>query len=299
MQRVIPNLWFNDTSEEAANFYITVFKNAKINRIDYYTDAGKEQHGHNAGDVMTVDFQIEDAHFVALNGGPQFSLSPAISFFVYCETAEEVDELWGKLVDGGSVLMPVNEYPFSARYGWLNDKFGVSWQFAVAQKPVSQKIVPALMFTGDYAGQAEEAMNFYASVFPDSSVGAISRYAADQAPDKEGTVTHGEITILGDQFITMDSVKEHDFTFSPAISLLVECQTQEEIDSYWARLSAVPEAEACGWLQDKFGVSWQIVPKALDDMLREGTPEQVERVTTAFMKMKKFDIAALEAAYQN
>jgi predicted 3-demethylubiquinone-9 3-methyltransferase (glyoxalase superfamily) len=95
----------------------------------------------------------------------------------------------------------------------------------------------------------------------------------------------------------MDSAHTHNFKFNEAISLMVNCDTQEEIDYYWEKLSAVPEAEQCGWLKDKFGLSWQIVPTEMDEMMRDGTPEQIGRVTQAFLKMKKFDLAELRKAY--
>ncbi len=299
MKHIVPNLWFNDQAEEAAGFYIAAFENARVTRTDYYTDAGKEQHGHQAGQVMTVEFEIEGMRFVGINGGSVFSITPAISFFVRCSSADEVDKLWGKLSDDAKVLMPLDTYPFSKRYGWLSDKFGVSWQIILAEGEITQKIVPSLMFTQHVCGKAEEAMNFYTSILPDSAVGSIARYQASQGPDKEGSVSYGEFTLLGQQLASMDSAQAHEFTFTPGVSLLVECETQEEIDTYWQKLSALPEAEACGWLQDKYGVSWQISPAVLNDMLKQGTPEQVERVTAAFMQMKKFDIAKLQRVYDS
>ena len=98
-------------------------------------------------------------------------------------------------------------------------------------------------------------------------------------------------------FAALDSAREHSFAFNEAISFMVSCERQEEIDYYWERLSAVPDAEQCGWLKDKYGVSWQIVPSRLDEMMRSGTKEQMARVTEAFLKMKKFDLAALQRAY--
>ena len=96
----------------------------------------------------------------------------------------------------------------------------------------------------------------------------------------------------------MDSAREHDFGFNEAISFIVSCETQEEIDHYWESLSADPEAEQCGWLKDRFGLSWQVVPSAMDEMLGNGTKEQIARVTEAFLQMKKFDIAELQRAYE-
>jgi predicted 3-demethylubiquinone-9 3-methyltransferase (glyoxalase superfamily) len=297
MKRVSPCLWFDGQAEAAADFYASTLDDARVMRTDTYTEAGKEIHGHQPGSVMSVEFEIEGLPFVALNGGPEFHLSPAISFLIGRRTIDEVNALWEKLLDGGTVNMPLDSYPFSQRYGWLSDKFGVSWQVILTPEKTTPGVTPSLMFTGAQAGHAEEAMHFYTSVFPDSSVGDIMRYRADQAPDMAGTVAYGEMTILGQKIATMDSAREHDFTFSEAISLMVLCDTQAEIDEYWQALSYVPEAEACGWLKDKYGVSWQIVPTLMNEMQRQGTPQQLERVTAAFMQMKKFDIAELERAY--
>lgn len=114
MQKIIPFLWFDGNAEEAMNFYVSIFKNSKIGTISRYGDAGPGP----KGTVMTATFQIEGQDFYALNGGPQFKFSPAISFFVNCEAQQEVDELWGKLSSGGEKM----------QCGWLRDKFGVTWQ---------------------------------------------------------------------------------------------------------------------------------------------------------------------------
>jgi len=193
--------------------------------------------------------------------------------------------------------MPIDTYPFSRRYGWVVDKFGVSWQLNYVEHEVTQKIIPSLMFTQHLAGQAEEAINFYTSVFPESGVGLLSRYPAGQEPEVEGTINYGEFKIFDYQMIAMDSAQAHEFGFTEGVSLVVNCDAQEEIDRYSDALSAVPEAEVCGWLKDKYGVSWQIEPTILDEMQASGTPEQIESVMAAFMQMKRIDIAALETAY--
>lgn len=118
MQKITPFLWFEDKAEEAANWYVSIFKNAKLGKIARYDEAGAKVSGRPAGSVMVVEFQIEGQWFSALNGGPEFSFTPAISFVVNCETQEEVDELWEKLSEGGR----------PDQCGWLQDKYGVSWQ---------------------------------------------------------------------------------------------------------------------------------------------------------------------------
>ncbi len=129
-------------------------------------------------------------------------------------------------------------------------------------------------------------------------MGAIMRYGAEQAPDKEGTVMFADLQLMGAWFACMDSAGEHKFAFNEAISFLIPCETQAEIDYYWAKLSADPEAEQCGWLKDRYGLSWQVTPTAMGDMMAKGTPDQIARVTRAFLPMKKFDIAKLKEAYE-
>ena len=198
------------------------------------------------------------------------------------------------------MLMPIGQYPFSERYGWVQDKYGLSWQLMLTNPEGDPRppIVPFMLFVGKNSGKAEEAINFYLSVFRNSRQGQLVRYSAGQEPDKEGTIMFADFMIENYWFAAMDSAREHNFTFNEAISFMVYCEGQEEIDYYWGSLSAVPEAEQCGWLKDKYGVSWQIVPKAMDQMMRSGTKEQTARVTEAFLKMKKFDLATLQRAYE-
>jgi predicted 3-demethylubiquinone-9 3-methyltransferase (glyoxalase superfamily) len=193
--------------------------------------------------------------------------------------------------------MPLDTYPFSRRYGWLQDRFGLSWQLMHTEVDIGQKIVPTLMFVGDVCGKAQEAIGFYASVFPDAEVTDVMRYGPDAEPDAENSVQYAAFRLDGCQFAAMDSARDHDFSFNEAISLMVKCDTQAEVDRYWERLSAVPESEQCGWLKDRFGVSWQIVPSAMDDMIRSADEETLARVTRTFLAMKKFDLAQLEDAY--
>jgi predicted 3-demethylubiquinone-9 3-methyltransferase (glyoxalase superfamily) len=125
----------------------------------------------------------------------------------------------------------------------------------------------------------------------------VARYSKGQEPDKEGTIMFSHFMIENQWFAAMDSARMHDFGFNEAISFIVNCDTQEEIDYYWEKLSAVPEAEQCGWLKDKYGLSWQIVPTLMNEMMKNGSREQINRVTQAFLPMKKFDIAKLQEAY--
>ncbi len=299
-QKIIPNLWFDRQAEEAALFYTSIFKNSRIGQVMRATKVGFNTTGLPEGTVVTVEFDIEGQKFIGINGGPMFKFTPAISFLVACATKEEVDALWTRLSAGGVALMDLDAYPFSERYGWTHDKYGLSWQvMAMGNRAIKQKIIPTLMFVGEQCGRAEEAIKLYTSVFDKAAIGGIDRYGKGEEPDKEGTIRHAAFTLEGQEFAAMDSAYEHKFTFNEAISFLRACETQEEIDRYWAKLTADGGRESmCGWLKDKFGVSWQIAPSILEKMLRDPDVRKVERVTAAFLKMKKFDIAELEKAYR-
>lgn len=290
MQKITPALWFDKDMKEILAFYEGALgaKGEIVNVLE----------NTPSGTVEVAKIEIFGMTCSAMTAGPFFKFNPSISFIVMCESKKEVNKIWEKLSEGGTALMTLGSYPFSERYGWIQDRYGLSWQVmsVEGQKP-SQRVVPTLMYAGKVCGKAEEAIRFYASVFKDAKVGDLFRYEAGMEPDKEGTIMHGQFTLEGQKFAAMDSAREHDFTFNEAVSFEVRCKDQAEIDYYWSKLSAVPESEQCGWLKDKYGVSWQIVPIDMDRMMVEGTAEQRARVTEAFLKMKKFDLAALERAY--
>ncbi|TMD56195.1 MAG: VOC family protein [Chloroflexi bacterium] len=289
--RIRPHLWFDTEAREAAGFYVETFPASRITNITTIHDTP-------SGDSEIVSFELLGQGFMAISAGPLFKFTPAVSFQVSCSTRDEVDQLWARLAAGGQALMPLDSYPFSDRFGWTSDRYGLSWQVMLTREPeISQRITPTLMFVGDVCGRAQEAVDFYASIFPASAVGGMMRYGPGEEPDRAGTVKHCDFTLGGQRFAAMDSAGSHDFTFNEAISFLVDCADQAEIDRYWDALSAVPEAEQCGWLKDRFGLTWQIVPTAMEDMMTNGSPEQIARVTQAFLKMKKFDLAALQSAY--
>jgi len=298
MQKITPCLWFDHNAEEAVNFYLSAFKNGRILTTTRYPEAGKEIHGMEAGTVLTVEFEIEGYKFLALNGGPAFKFTPAISFTVNCSSKEEVEELWGKLSEGGQALMPLDSYPFSERYGWIQDKYGLSWQIILPKEPQSSKIFPSIMYTGPVAGKAEEAINFYLSVFPDSQMGQLHRYGPGQEHDPENHVMYADFILAGQKFSAMDSGYSHEFNFNEAVSLLINCQDQEEVDYFWEKLSAVPEAEQCGWLKDKYGLSWQVAPEEMDRLLNDPDKDKAGRAMEAMLKMKKIDIEEIRRAYE-
>jgi predicted 3-demethylubiquinone-9 3-methyltransferase (glyoxalase superfamily) len=153
------------------------------------------------------------------------------------------------------------------------------------------------MYTEQHAGQAEAAMEFYLSDFKDTKRGQLVRYGADQPPDKEGTVMFADFMLEKQWFAAMDSAQKHGSVFNEAVSLIVNCEDQKYVDYYWQKLSAVPASEQCGWVKDRFGVSWQVVPIVLDQMMKDPDKKRARRVTEAMLQMKKLDIPSLERAY--
>ena len=297
--RIVAHLWFDKEAKEAADFYTSIFPDSRVTHVTTLHDTP-------SGDTDVVSFELAGHPFMAISAGPLFKFNPSVSFILNFDPSKEgrarqdLDELWGKLAQGGTVLMALDKYPFSERYGWIQDKYGLSWQLILSNPGGEERpfITPSLMFVGSVSGKAEEATDFYLSVFKNTKRGTMARYPKGMEPDEEGTVLFTDFLIENHWFAAMDSAREHGFQFNEAISFIVNCDTQKEIDDYWRKLSAVAEAEQCGWLKDEYGLSWQIVPRAMDEMLRNGTEEQIAAVTQAFLPMRKFDLAALRRAYE-
>lgn len=282
-QMIIPHFWYDNEAKEAAEFYVSAFgQNSKITDVTTIHDTP-------SGSADIVSFVILGQEFMAISAGPLFKINPSISFHVKCKTVAEVDEIWEKLSLGGTALMDLGDYPFSKRYGWIQDKFGVSWQVIYTEGDFEQRITPAFMFTKDVCGKAEEAINYYASIFPDAEAQILARYAPGEEPDEEGTVKYAQFILAGQEFGAMDSAWSHDFTFNEAVSLIINCKDQAEINYFWDMLSAVPEAEQCGWIKDKYGISWQIIPEIMGELMSKDP----EKTTPVMLKMKKIIIEDL------
>ena len=297
-QKIVPHLWFDREAKEAAEFYCSVFPDSKVTNLTTLHDTP-------SGDCDVVSFEVWGYSLMALSAGPLFEFNPSVSSMVNFDPSHDpdaktrIDDVCAKLSEGGKVLMPLDTYPFSERSGWIQDKYGLSWQLILTNPDGEQRppIVPSLLFVEDVCGKAEQASAFYLSVFRNSKRGELARYPAGMEPDTEGAVMFTDFTLEGQWFAAMDSAREHGFGFNEAVSFIVNCADQGEIDYYWEKLSAVPEAEQCGRLKDRFGLSWQIVPATMDAMMQDGDRAKVDRVTEAFLTMKKFDLAALQTAY--
>lgn len=294
IQKIIPFLWFNNQAEDAVLFYRDVFPNSST----LFLNKWSEDSSFPSDKVHSVAFKLEDLLFCGFDAGPAFQFNPTISFFINCETEQEVEYYWNRLSESGEVLMPLDSYPFSAQYAWVADKFGISWQIILGEEAQQHKIFPSLLFVGDQVGKARQAMELYTSLFDNSEVRTIFPYGPGAAPNEPDHLAFGDFTLEGQLFVAMDSGLDHDFTFSEAISLYVNCEDQEEIDGYWDGFTKDGSESMCGWLKDPFGVSWQIVPRFLWDAFVAGEPIPIFRMMDALLEMRKLDAGILKAAYE-
>jgi predicted 3-demethylubiquinone-9 3-methyltransferase (glyoxalase superfamily) len=281
-QKITPFLWFDHHTEEAIKLYTSLFPNSSITSTQRLPD---EKH-------LTASFKLGSDHFMAIDGGPLFKFSPAISLFVSVDSAD-LDSVWKNLLDSGTALMPLQQYPFSEKYGWVCDRYGVNWQIFSSPR---RRIATALMFTD---GRGDEAITFYTTLFPESRIEYINRHVPPAV--NGGTVKHAAVHLSGLELRVMDIESlpppEHAFSFNESISFLIDCKNQEEVDFYWGKLSAVPSAEQCGWLKDKFGISWQVVPSIVKQLMSDPDTAKSSRVMEALRGMKKIDIEGLQRAY--
>lgn len=310
MPTIAPCLWFDDQAEQAAKLYTGLFPDSSITGTSHYPESFDNPSEKPRGSVMTVEVELAGTPFTLLNGGPHVTPNPSISFILNFdpsrdpEARERLDATWEALMPDGQVRMPLDTYPFSKRYGWIEDRFGVNWQLMLTDPEGEARpfLVPSLMFVGDVAGRAEEAIELYTSLFEDGRRGTEARYPAGMEPEVEGTLMFADFKIAGQWIACMDSANPgHAFSFNWGVSLQILCEDQDEIDRYWEALTADGGKESqCGWLQDTFGVSWQVVPTRLAEMMEAGEAggKGYERAFQAMLEMEKLDLAALEAAFQ-
>lgn len=276
---IYPCLTLKGKVAEASAFYIQTFGEGSVVQTSPFV----------------IQIELSRQKLMLLNDGPTAVPNTSISFMVICETESETEKYWSELVKEGKVFMALDTYPWSSKYGWVSDKYGVSWQIYTGSKAdTPQKFCPTLMFTGANAGKAEEALHYYTHLFPDSNIQGIMKYSEGDG-DAVDFIKHAQFNINNFVMMAMDSSAEHGVNFNDAISFVVECENQEEIDRYWDYLTANGgKAIACGWLTDKYGISWQIIPHSLGKLMSD--PVRGQRAMAAMMKMKKLIIADLENA---
>ena len=291
MQKITPFLWFERDMKAVTDFYLGVFPGSTSS---YFGSLSDTPSGH----VDMATLTIFGKELSLMTAGPYLPFNPTVSFTISCESEDEVRALHGKLMAGGKELMPLKAYPFATLYAWVSDAYGVSWQLMFREGAgATQKLVPGFMFVGSVWGRADEALEFYTKVFKNSSIDYRMPHDGTELPEAKDTVKYASFTLSGEPFSIMDGAKGAPFSFEQAISFMVSCEDQDEVDYYWTALTNGGKEVQCGWLSDKFGMPWQIVPIAFTRMMSTGTKEQIMRVTAAFMKMKKFDIATLERAF--
>ena len=275
---IYPCVWFNGNAKEAADFYSRVFPNTKTT-----VELG-----------IVIIMELNGQKLMLLNGGPEFQPNASISFLIANEDEKETERLYNTLAEDGIALMPLDSYPFSKKYGWVRDKFGVTWQLYTGSKGnTDQYFTTTLMFLHEQNGRAKEAIAFYTELFPESNVEGILEY--DGAEDIKGNVQHAQFNISGYTLGAMDSSIDHKFDFSEGISLVVDCNTQAEIDNYWKGLTYNGGKESkCGWLEDSFGVSWQIVPNIWIDLL--SNPEKAQRTMQVVLRSTKLNMEEMKNA---
>ncbi|WP_298041259.1 VOC family protein [uncultured Microbacterium sp.] len=296
-QKIVPNIWCTRNADEAGEFYADALPRTTAETSARYPMELPDWQAEFAGRTLTVDVSIDGFQITLINAGDEFSPNPSMSFMLNFDplmfdgSADDaraaLDETWARLAEGGRIIMALDAYPFSPHYGWVEDRFGVSWQLLLTNPEGEPRpfVIPQLMFCGPVQNRSREAASFYSGVLPGSGVGFIAEHRVQTGPAEPGTVMFGEFRLAGQWFSMMDSAIALDYTFTPGISLEVRCADQAEIDEYWDALSAVPEAEQCGWLTDRYGLSWQIVPETMGALMeRPGAYEKM-------MEMKKLVIA--------
>lgn len=292
-------LWSHDKNAlEMAEFYTSTFRNSKITTKWLYEEPNEHLPGSKKGDIMIVEFELMGVPFATLNGWPYFHIDPSISFFVSSNDKDEIQKLWNILSEWGKALMTLDTYPWSEKYAWIQDKYGVSWQLFYSEKLMSQRIAPCLSFTQSKVGKAEEAIDYYTSVFANSGINILARYERWEG-GAEGKIKHGQFHIGDFMMSAMDAVGPHTFDFSCAVSFMVPCANQEELDYYYEKLSAVSGAEMCGWVADKYGVSWQLIPANFTEYMRSGDTEKTWRLMKAIMEMRRLSWDGIEKAYHD
>lgn len=278
---IYPCVWVNNNAKEIVTFYCDIFPDAIITE--------------NNGLVQMLTIKGQKLMF--LNAGPQFNPNPSISFLIPSEDEHETERLYNRLAEGGIALMPLDAYPFSKKYGWVRDKFGITWQLYTGEKGnTDQYFTPTLMFINAQNGRAKEAITFYTKLFPNSKTEGVLEYP-EGGEDIPGNVQHAQFHIDGYTLACMDSSLNHTFNFDEGISLVVIAKDQQDTDYYWNGLIADGGEESrCGWLKDKFGLSWQIVPKRMMELLNDSDRQRAKRAMNAMMQMKKIIVSDLEKA---
>lgn len=271
MKDITPCIWHSANLSEMVDYYTTIFPNVEV----------------RSQSEMLVELTMGGKLFRFLAGNTSELPNPSISFYHLCTTKDEAYELWERLSLDGQEMVPLDSYPWSPLYGWISDKFGISWQIAVHEwEEIGQKITPAFLFVNQYAGKARPAIELYSRLFDKFDLDGIMYF-----DETEKMIQHSQFALNGQKFMFMDSPEPHEFTFNNGISFMVECEDQAEIDHYWNAITRYGKEGMCGWCTDEFGVAWQIYPRKLSELM--SNPETARRTAENFRNMKKIVVDEL------
>jgi len=279
---IFPCYWFNQNGAEAARFYASIFRNSKV----------------SCETPMVNNIEIEGQTLMFLNGGPMFQPNLTLSLMMMCASKDEAESYYQKLSENGKIMMPLDSYPWSDCYAWVEDQYGISWQIYYSSEAYQQKFSPVMMFTGENNGKCKEALAYYTSIFPNSKIEGIMEYEQGQG-DTAGNVAHAQFIINDYVMMAMDSSHDHKVNFTEGTSMTVMTRDQEETDYYWNHLSKDGQESRCGWLKDKYGFSWQIVPHRLIELTNTHEVEKAQKAFGAMMSMNKIIIKDIEDAYNS
>ncbi len=294
MQKLVPNIWCNDNADEMARFYLEAFPGATLANHARYPEEGLlEFQRPFAGKTLQVDVVIDGFAITLINADDTFRPGPALSLRVVVGTPQEAERLTSALSSGGRVLRPLGDHPLHELFAWVEDPYGVSWQVLVGHGPA---IAPCLNFAGPAQGKAQAALDKYVASFPNSRAGESITYAqlegntgdAAEAQDPS-QLALGVAWLDGEPVYAQDfcgfggagvAGGDEHFAFDCGAALLYQAHGQQQLDAVWEALSAVPEAERCGWLRDEFGVAWEVVPDNLGELMqRAGAYEKLMAMT--------------------
>lgn len=276
-------LWFNGHIGEAAEFYTSIFEDSRIvNKTYFITD----EHG-KIGDLLTITLELAGCEFLLLNGGDDFSPTPAISYVVNCENEEQLHSVWKQLNQDGETLMPLTDYPELGKFGWTNDRYGFSWQFRLGEN--LQTIIPCIMFANDNYGLAQAAIDEWIAIFGGKQTFIIK--------GKEDRLRASGFQLRGHDLIIMDSPEKQTFHFTMANSFYFYFKDQADIDRVWNAITRDGKEWPCGWMEDRYGVYWQTVNKELLNWTNDSDSEKARRATQEMYKMKKINLAQIKRAF--
>ncbi len=279
-QNTFVHLWIKgEDLKKAVDKYTKIFDNSKILRSINFDTPLDTTTGY-------IEFTLGGRVFRAINGELDVAFNNSFSLVVMCPSQEDLNLKWEQLIsNGGKVVMPLGKYDFAECYGWLEDEFGLSWQvFLDGKMPFDFEVVPSLLYP---KGKTKEALEFYATVFKDFRINFV-----DYLDEEKNNIIFSCFTINGSDYFAWDNLSDQEFPFNESTSIMIDCDTQEEIDYYWDKLSADVNAGICGWNKDKFGLSWQICPKYLNDAIFD--KEKYKKIAPAMYKMKKLDLEKLK-----